>query len=99
MSSSNKIRKILVLLANSKSTSILRLDEEVREIDDGLRRASYREQFEWMQRWAVRPRDIHRAMLDTNPQIVHFSGHGAGEKGLIFEDEAGDNLSFLQDLL
>lgn len=42
-----------------------------------------------MQRWAVRPRDLHRAMLDINPQIVHFSGHGAGEKGLIFEDEVG----------
>lgn len=29
-------------------------------------------------------------MLDINPQIIHFSGHGAGEQGLIFEDELGN---------
>ena len=38
---------------------------------------------------AVRYRDIRRAMLDHEPNIVHFSGHGAGEEGLVFEDETG----------
>nr|WP_204152035.1 CHASE2 domain-containing protein [Leptolyngbya sp. CCY15150] len=28
-------------------------------------------------------------MLDETPQIVHFSGHGEGEEGLVFEDEVG----------
>lgn len=28
-------------------------------------------------------------MLDFKPQIVHFCGHGAGDKGLILEDESG----------
>ncbi|NET55468.1 MAG: CHAT domain-containing protein [Symploca sp. SIO2E6] len=82
-------RKILILAANPKTTSRLRLDEEVREIDEGLSRAKHRDQFELVQKWAVRPRDIQEAMLDTNPQIVHFAGHGAGEEGLIFEDEMG----------
>jgi CHAT domain len=41
------------------------------------------------QQWAVRPRDIQRAMLDVNPQIIHFSGHGMGAEGLVFEDEEG----------
>lgn len=29
-------------------------------------------------------------MLDYKPQIVHFSGHGAGYNGLILEDETGN---------
>jgi hypothetical protein len=92
-------RKILVLAANPKSTSRLRLDEEVREIDDGLNRAKHRDQFEVIQRWAVRPRDIHRAMLEVNPQIVHFAGHGAGKEGLIFEDETGHPKFVTQEAL
>jgi pterin-4a-carbinolamine dehydratase len=28
-------------------------------------------------------------MLDSKPQIVHFSGHGIGEEGLVFEDLDG----------
>jgi hypothetical protein len=83
------VQKILILAANPQGTKPLRLDEEVREIDDGLQRARQREQFVLEQKWAVRPRDIQRAMLDINPQIVHFSGHGAGDEGLVFEDETG----------
>lgn len=82
-------QKILILAANPKGTTPLRLDEEVREIDAGLQRAKHREQFVLEQKWAVRPRDIQRTMLDLNPQIVHFSGHGTGDQGLVFEDETG----------
>ena len=82
-------QKILILAANPKDTASLRLDEEVREIDAVLKRAKNRDQFILEQKWAVRPRDIHQAMLDINPQIVHFSVHGTGEEGLIFEDELG----------
>ncbi len=83
------VKKLLILAANPKGTSRLRLDEEVREIEAGLQRAQKREQFILEQKWAVRPRDIQRAMLNINPQIVHFSGHGTGEEGLVFEDEIG----------
>lgn len=89
MSSSTPVKKILILAANPKGTSPLRLDEEVREIDEGLRRASKRDEFLLEQRWAVRSRDVQRAMLDVQPQIVHFSGHGEGDEGLAFEDETG----------
>ena len=36
-------QKILILTANPKGTTPLRLDEEVREIDAGLQRAQHRE--------------------------------------------------------
>lgn len=83
------VQTILILAANPQGTKPLRLDEEVREIDAGLQRAKQREQLVLEQKWAVRPRDIQRAMLDINPQIVHFSGHGVGDEGLVFEDETG----------
>lgn len=81
---------VLFLAANPRGTSPLRLDRELREIGEGLRRSQERDQFNLEQRWAVRPRDIQRAMLEVNPQIIHFSGHGEGEQGLVFEDEAGN---------
>ncbi len=82
-------KTILVLAANPKNTSPLRLDQEVREIDSGLQRARRREEFVLVQKWATRPKDVRRAMLDYRPNIVHFCGHGTGEEGLVFEDENG----------
>ena len=81
---------ILFLAANPKDTPPLRLDQELRDIGEGLKRAQHRDQFQLEQRMAARPRDIQRAMLDSNPQMIHFSGHGAGEDGLAFEDEQGN---------
>lgn len=86
---STPFRKILVLAANPKGTTPLRLDEEIREIQDGLNRSQHRDRFVVEQRWAVRIKDVRRALLDTNPQIIHFAGHGMGEAGLVFEDIEG----------
>lgn len=83
------VRKILILAANPKNTNQLRLDEEVREIQEGLKRSRNRDQFEIVSRWAVRPDDLRRALLDHEPQIVHFSGHGTGAEGLALEDDSG----------
>ncbi|MHC5718728.1 MAG: CHAT domain-containing protein, partial [Nostoc sp.] len=83
------MQTILILTANPKGTSQLRLDQEVRDIAEGLERAKKRDQFVLKSKLAVRPRDIQRAMLDINPSIVHFSGHGTGDEGLVFEDEIG----------
>ncbi len=86
---SPQVKRILILSANPRKTSRLRLDEEMREIKEGLRRAKGRDQYSIDTAEAVRYRDIHRAILDYEPQIIHFSGHGAGEEGLLFEDETG----------
>lgn len=83
-------RTILFLSANPKKETHLRLDEEQREIKAGLERSRERDKFEFITKVAVRPCDLRRAMLDHNPQIVHFSGHGAGESGLILEDVNGE---------
>lgn len=84
----NQLIPILVVAANPLDTPPLRLDEEVREIDEGLRRAAQRDRFAFHQRWATRAKDLRRAMLDVSPSIVHFSGHGTTE-GLAFEGPDG----------
>jgi hypothetical protein len=83
------VKKILILTANPKNTDKLRLDEEVREIQAGLKRAKRRDQFEIVTQLALRVHDLRQALLDHEPEIVHFSGHGAGEHGLALENSSG----------
>jgi hypothetical protein len=82
-------KTILVLAANPTNTDRLRLAKEVREITSGLERAKNRDEFILKQTWAARPVEARRAMLDYKPNIVHFCGHGAGEEGIVFEDDNG----------
>ena len=82
-------KTILVLASSPTNEARLRLDKELREIDEGLRRSQHREKFTLQPKFAVRPDDLRRALLDFNPQIVHFCGHGSGENGLILEDDVG----------
>ena len=82
-------KKILILTANPIDTEKLSLDQEVREIQQGLERAKWREQFQILSSWATRPKDLRRTLLDYEPQIVHFSGHGQGAHGLILQDDEG----------
>ncbi len=75
---------VLMLSANPKGTTPLRLDEERREVEEGLiHRSKLRDNFQFITKSAVRTRDVRRAMLDHKPNILHFSGHGAGAKGLV----------------
>ncbi len=81
-------KKILVLSSNPRDTTQLPLDREVREIEEGLLRSKHRARFEIKARLAARLNDIRRALLEYEPQIVHFTGHGS-KKGLVVEDELG----------
>jgi len=73
------VRTILILAANPKGTDRLRLDEEVKRIEQGLERAKKRDQFEVVKKWAVTDDDLRRALLDYKPEVVHFAGHGTGD--------------------
>jgi hypothetical protein len=83
--------KILILTANPKFPNYqpLRLDAEVRQIEEALRRSQHRNRFQLGIQLATRTKDLRRALLDHQPQIVHFSGHGSGEQGLVLENEDG----------
>jgi hypothetical protein len=79
--------KILFLAANPQGTSRLRLDEEVNKIDESLQRSRLRDGFELVSKWAVDADALRRALLEEQPDIVHFSGHGEGAAGLVLEGE------------
>ena len=83
------MKKILILGANPKNTSSLRLDEEVREIKNALQLSSNRDDFHLLTESAVRVDDLTRFLLHHQPTIVHFGGHGSGTDGLILEDNSG----------
>src|SRR5262245_58581273 len=79
--------RVLVLAANPRNTARLRLDAEVRTVQDKIRGAKYRDAIELSSCWAVRPDDLQQALLEFEPHVVHFSGQATQEEMLIFEDE------------
>ncbi len=82
-------KKILILAANPTDTTKLRLDKEVREIEKVHRQAEYREEIKIISKWAIQVDDLHSALLHHKPNIVHFCGHGAGDDGLILDNQNG----------
>ncbi|BAT52901.1 hypothetical protein NOS3756_18430 [Nostoc sp. NIES-3756] len=85
------MKTILILSAHPLDCEPRLLNQEVREVEAALERAKNRDQFQVISKWAVRTQDLQRALLDNHPQIVYFLGHGAGEKGLVLEDESGNS--------
>ncbi|HKR00098.1 MAG TPA: CHAT domain-containing protein [Pyrinomonadaceae bacterium] len=86
-----KMIRILFLAANPGDTETLRIDEEVREIDDKIRKAQFRDRFDLEQQWAVRVDDLQDHLLRYQPDIVHFSGHGSEANEIILQDESGNS--------
>lgn len=80
---------ILFLAANPQGTGRLALDQEVKEIDNALRRATFRNAFDLEQQWAVSVEDLQEYLLRYNPDIVHFSGHGSKTGELYFANNLG----------
>lgn len=80
--SRNKM-KILFLAANPISFKKLALDKEAHSIEDKIRDAKHRDSVEFVTQWAIRPSDLQQAILEHEPTIVHFSGHGGGSIGIV----------------
>ena len=83
------MKKILILAANPTDTNKLRLDEEVRSIETVHRQSKYREEMEIISKWGIRVDDLRGVLLYHKPNIVHFCGHGEGDKGLVLENQYG----------
>ncbi|UNU23619.1 CHAT domain-containing protein [Microcoleus vaginatus] len=85
------MKKILILSANPKNTTHLRLDEEVREIKNILQLSPHRDEFQILTESAVQVDDLTRFLSHHQPTIVHFSGHGSGTNGLVLEADSGQS--------
>ena len=83
--------RILFFASNPTDTDRLRLDEEVRTIDERLREADYRDQLVLVSHFAVRLEDLSKSLLRYQPHVVHFSGHGSPSGAIILEDATGQS--------
>ena len=82
--------KVLFLSSNPCMDRPLDFGREVRGIVEAIRKAPDRDALDLVTEWAVRVGDLQGALLLHQPQIVHFSGHGEGERGIVLEDECGE---------
>jgi hypothetical protein len=92
-------RSVLMLTASPLDEEPLRLGAEYRDVSAGVKSiAQPKVNLKFLFQPAVRPRDILTHLLNAEPEIVHFSGHGTkGE--LVFEDEAGNASSLGTDAI
>jgi hypothetical protein len=82
---------VLFIAADPTDASRLRLGEEFREIQEKLKLAKLRDRFRLeLPQLSIRPADITQALLDFQPYIVHFSGHGMSTGALCFENQVGE---------
>jgi CHAT domain len=79
---------VLFIAASPEDQQPLRLDKEVREIQQRVRMSDYREAVEFHWKPATQVADLLQALNEVRPHIVHFSGHGS-QGALIFEDSDG----------
>jgi hypothetical protein len=81
--------KILFAASDPSDQSRLRVQEEVRRVREQIDLARNREGIEFDFWTAVRPEDFVRALLQSSPTVVHFSGHGSSTGELCFQNDAG----------
>lgn len=84
------ILSVLFLAAEPSNAARIRVNAEYRAIGEQLRQSRHRDRINLLPPLlASRPADINRAVQEHQPDMIHFSGHGAGPAGIYLEDDAG----------
>jgi hypothetical protein len=91
--------RILFLAANPVKTPALRLGAEVRTIEERLQEAKLRDRFVVHQAHAVRWTDLSKYLLEHDPHIIHFAGHGTHGSEIVLEDDQGNSQVIPADTL
>lgn len=81
--------RVLFMAANPRSTSPLETGRESRQIEERVRAAKHRDAIDFISRWAVRLDDLQQALLEVQPQVLHFSGHASSSNQVLLEADQG----------
>ena len=68
---------VLILTAEPDGEDRLRIDRELREIQEQVRSSELRDSITFEHRHAVRFGDLIQHLNETEPDVIHFSGHGS----------------------
>lgn len=79
---------VLFVAASPEDQNPLRIDKEMREVQQRVRMADHRESLHFHYAVAAQPSDLLQRLNEVKPDIVHFSGH-SGQAGLVMEDADG----------
>ena len=77
--------KLLILSSNPRR-DLKTLNREVSDLVSTIQRFG---KFEIRFRLDVYPQELTELFAEHRPEVIHFCGHGAGEQGLVFQDENG----------
>jgi hypothetical protein len=92
--------KVLFLAADPfRDRARLELEGEVRAVRNALQRGRARDTLELEAHFGTRTRDLQFALLDYEPDIVHFSGHGGRDGVLYLADAQGKPMAVGKDAL
>jgi hypothetical protein len=80
---------VLFMAANALKNMPLDLDDEARAIQEIIRKSAYRDSIDFATRWAARPLDILQAINETEPELIHFSGHGLENDEILLQGDDG----------
>ena len=89
---------ILVLAANPADTVRLAFDREMQAIEESVRGSRFKDSIVLVKQLAVGFEDLQWALLEYQPDIVHFSGHGSAE-GVMLVNSAGQSHVMQPELL
>jgi hypothetical protein len=82
--------RILFLSADPRNVKYRPLlKKEVRLISAALQQGRYQKKIEFFPQWCVTPQEVQEALDEYKPHILHFSGHGDKDAGIMLEDEDG----------
>lgn len=89
----DEILKILFLSSSPSDEDTIRVDLELRKIEEALEAAKYRDNVSLEKKIAIKPETMTKVLMDFSPNIIHFSGHG-DEHGIIIENDEGNSIEF-----
>ena len=81
------MKKILILTSNPRND--LKLDREIKDLKNVIKRSKNQSQLKPELELEVQTEELQEKLLEHEPRIVHFCGHGTEKQGLVLQNLAG----------